>query len=65
MRVIERAETKGVRISLLRNEAVLRDISKAGQRVNTAVHRIDFFSTGFRRLDSRSCRYSRYAAYNL
>ena len=40
---------KIVRIPVLRDEAVLRDIKKAKQRVSTAVYYIDFFSTEFRR----------------
>jgi hypothetical protein len=36
-------------ISLLRNEAVLCDIRKAGHRVSAAVRCINFFSTEFHR----------------
>jgi len=60
--VAEHAEAKGVCVSLLRDEAVLRDISKAGHRVNTAVHHIDFSSTEFRRFDSYCYRCSGGAA---
>jgi hypothetical protein len=45
VRLGERAESKGVCVSLLRNKAVLRDIGKAGHRVSTAIHYIEFSST--------------------
>jgi len=47
VRVAERAESKGVCISLLRNEAVLRDICKAGRRISTAIRYVDLSSTEF------------------
>ena len=58
MRVAERAEPKGVCISMLRNKAVLRDIWKAQHRVSTALHYIDVSSTGLRRFGTRCCGYS-------
>jgi hypothetical protein len=60
--VAERAEPKGVCISLLRNEAMLRDIWKAEDRSGTAVHCIDLFSTKFRRFHACRFRYSSGAA---
>ena len=62
LRVGEHTEAKGVCVSLLRDEAVLRDICKAGHGVSTAVHHIDFFSTEFRRFDPCCCRCSGAAA---
>jgi hypothetical protein len=64
LRIAERAESKGVRIALLRNQAVLRDIQKAGYRVNTTVYCIDFCSTEFYRLHRCCCRCSCNAACN-
>jgi hypothetical protein len=55
VRIAERAEPKGVCISMLRNEAVLRDIWETEHGASTAVHDIDFSSTEFRRF--RSCRF--------
>jgi hypothetical protein len=53
VRIVERAERKGVCISLLRNETVLRDVWKAEHRDGAAVYYIDFFSTEFHRF--RTC----------
>jgi len=64
MRLTGRAESKGVCISLLRNEAVLCDIRKAGHRITTAGQYIKFFSTEFRRFDPCCCRCSSGAACN-
>jgi hypothetical protein len=47
VRVAERAQSKGVCISLLRNKAVLRDICKTGRGISTAVRYIDLSSTEF------------------
>jgi hypothetical protein len=57
MRCAERAEPKGMCISMLRNEGLLRDIWKAG-RVSTAVRYIDLSSTEFSRFHACRFRYS-------
>jgi len=55
VRIAERAEPKGVCISVLRNEAMLRDVWETEHRVSTAVRYIDVFSTKLRRF--RTCRF--------
>jgi hypothetical protein len=62
VRVAEWSKPKGVCISLLRNEAMLRDIWKAQHRISAALRNIDFFSTEFCRFHVCSFKCSASAA---
>ena len=62
MRIAQRVESKSVLISMLRNQALLRDIWEAEHGVITAIQYINFFSTEFRRFDACCLRRSGGAA---